>query len=371
MEDSGLKQTGETTGVWRILDASANRCAEALRVLEDTLRFALEDAHLACELKAVRHELAVVLARGELWQRLRLRDVSGDVGTAVTAPRTPARTDLRSLVAANAARGTQALRSMEETSRLVVPEATAAFESLRYRLYTLERAAVTALSSRDMLDGVSLCVLVETEATAEGFTTLITDLLEAGVGMIQLRDKVANLPQLCSRATAAVFQARRYAEMTGQPRCLIIVNDRVDVAVATCADGVHLGDTDLPVPLARQVAGPRLLVGRTAHTIKEARRAVLDGADYLGVGPCFPSATKDFSRFAPESFLRTVAAEISLPAFAIGGITQKRISQLLALGLTRIAVANAITGVGTPRDAARQFNQQLLAHAKQPSASTP
>ena len=73
MEDSGLKQTGETTGVWRTLDASANRCAEALRVLEDVLRFALEDAHLARELKAVRHDLAVVLAQGELQQRLRLR----------------------------------------------------------------------------------------------------------------------------------------------------------------------------------------------------------------------------------------------------------------------------------------------------------
>ncbi len=371
MEDSGLKQTGETTGVWRTLDASANRCAEALRVLEDALRFALEDAHLARELKAVRHDLAVVLAQEELRQRQRLRDVSGDVGAGMPAPRTPARTDLAGLVAANAARGAQALRSLEETSRVVVPQVTAAFEALRYRLYTLERAALTAVTSRDSLADVRLCVLVEIGATADGFAALIADLLTAGVGMIQLRDKATDLPQLCCRATAALSQIRRHAESTGQPRCLLIINDRVDVAVATGADGVHLGDTDLPLPLARRVAGPRLLVGRTAHTIEEARQAVLEGADYLGVGPCFPSATKDFSRFAPESFLRSVADEISLPAFAIGGITPERIDQLLALGLKRIAVAHAVTSADAPRAAAQQFSQQLTAHLKPPTASVP
>lgn len=371
MESSGLTQTGETTGVWRTLDASANRCAEALRVLEDILRFAVEDEYLACELKAVRHDLAVVLAREELQQRLRFRDVPGDVGAGVIAPRTPSRTDLLSLIAANAARGTQALRSLEETSRLVAPEATAAFESLRYRLYTLERAAVTALNSRDMLDGVRLCVLVETGASLEQFTDLIANLLVAGVGMIQLRDKAADLPQLCSRARKAVSQARRHTENTGQQRCLIIINDRVDVAVVTGADGVHLGETDLPVRLARQVAGSELLVGRTAHSIEEARQAVIDGADYLGVGPCYPSATKNFNRFAAEPFLRGVADEISLPAFAIGGITQERIPELLALGLTRIAVAHAITNADAPEDAARQFSHQLRAQSKAPSASTP
>lgn len=361
MENSGLEQTGETTGVWRTLDASANRCAEALRVLEDALRFILDDAHLAHALKAVRHDLAVLLSRGDLRQRLRLRDVPGDVGAGVNAPRTPARTDLASLLAANAARGSQALRSLEECSRLVEPAVTPGFEALRYRLYTLERAALNAVASRERLAGRRLCVLIDTGSTAEAFAHLLAELLAAGVGLVQLRDKAADLPLLSQRAAEAVAQTRRHAEETGQDRCLVIVNDRVDVAVAAGADGVHLGATDLPVPQARRVAGPQLLIGRTAHGIEEAHQAVLAGADYLGVGPCFPSGTKAFTAFASEAFLQEVASTISLPAFAIGGVTADRLPALTRLGLTRVAVAQAVTAATDVTAAVRQLSQQLTA----------
>jgi len=360
MENSGLEQTGETTGIWRTLDASANRCAEALRVLEDALRFILEDGHLAYALKALRHDLAVILSRGDLSQRLRLRDVPGDVNAGVSAPRTPPRTDLTSLLAANAARGSQALRTLEECSRLVEPSVTAGFEALRYRLYTLERAALNTVASRERLADQQLCVLIDTGSTADTFGHLLAELLAAGVGVVQLRDKVADLSLLSERVARAVSTTRRHAEETGQPRCLVIVNDRVDVAVAAGADGVHLGGTDLPVPQARRVAGPQLLIGRTTHCIEEARQAVLDGADYLGVGPCFPSGTKAFTAFASEAFLQEVASTISLPTFAIGGVTPARLPVLKRLGLTRVAVAQAVTAATDVKAVVRQFSQKLV-----------
>ncbi len=358
------EQTGETAGVWRTLDASANRAAEAVRVLEDALRFMLEDAHLARLAKEIRHDLALVLATAVFTPRIRLRNVPGDVGAGMTATQTPPRATLADLLAANAARGSQAFRSLEECSRLIVPAATPSFEQLRYRLYTLERAAVTAVASQSRLGEVRLCVLLETGPSAEAFSRLLAELLAARVGMIQLRDKAASMPLLCQRTLAAVTAARRQAEASESPRCLVIVNDRADVAVAAGADGVHLGADDLPVPLARRVCGPRLLIGRPAHCATEARQAVLDGADYLGIGPCFPSATKNFARFAPEDFLRQVAAEISLPAFAIGGVTPDRLEQLASLGVSRVAVSAAVTTAADPAGVVRQFNQRLAMLAR-------
>jgi len=365
----GPAQTVETAGVWRTLDASANRAAEAIRVLEDALRFMLGDAHLARLAKAIRHDLAVVLAAAEFAERIRLRDVAGDVGAGVAATRTPARATLADLLAANAARGSHALRSLEEFSRLVVPAATPVFEQLRYRLYTLERAAVTVVVSAERLADVRLCVLLAVGSSGKGFASQLNQLLAAGVGMIQLRDKAASVPLLCERTRAAVAAARRQAEASGRPRCLVIVNDRADVAVAAGADGVHLGADVLPVPLARRVCGPRLLNGRTAHCLNEVQQAVLDGADYLGIGPCFPSATKGFASFAPAEFLRQVAAEVSLPAFAIGGVTPDRLEHLAGLGVNRIAVAAAVTVATDQAGVVRQFTQRLESLARPVAAS--
>ena len=364
MASSQSEQSNGNVGAWRMLDASANRVAEAIRVLEDALRFMLDDAHLARLAKAIRHELAVVLAGGECGQRIRLRDVPGDVGAGMTAARTPPRATLTDLIAANAARGSQALRSLEECGRLVVPDTVAAFEQLRYRLYTLERAALTAVASQNRLADVRLCVLLTTGSSEETFCSLLDQLLTAGVGMLQLRDKTASLPLLCQRTAAAVAFTRRHAEASGGPRCLVIVNDRADVALATGADGVHLGADDLPVPLARRICGPQLLVGRTAHSLKEAEQAVLDGADYLGVGPCFPSTTKDFSSFASRDFLRQVAAEVSLPAFAIGGVRPDRLDELASLGVNRLAVSAAIAAAADPAAVVRQFSQWLKTQAQ-------
>ncbi len=364
-----LEQSAELAGTWRTFDASANRAAEALRVLEDVLRFALDDAHLARLAKAIRHDLALVLTGDEFAARIRLRDVPGDVGAGMTAVRTPPRTTLADLMAANAARGTQAIRSLEECGRLVVPAATPVFEQLRYRLYTLQRAAATTVASRDRLTDVRLCVLIAAGPSEEAFSSQLNQLLAGGVGMIQLRDKAVSTPQLCQRTVAAVTAARRHAEASGSPRCLIVVNDRADVAAAAGADGVHLGADDLPVPLARRVGGPRLLIGRTAHGVAEAHQAVLDGADYLGIGPCFPSATKEFTSFAPDDFLRQVAAEVSLPAFAIGGVTPDRLEHLAGLGVNRVAVAAAVTAAADPAGVVRQFTQRLESLARPVVAS--
>ncbi len=327
-------------------------------MIEDTLRFMLDDPFLTQIAKDLRHDLAAILLQGELRWRIVLRDVAGDVGAGSRAAAALGRTTPADLLAANAARAAQALRSLEECAALIAPAVAGDFERIRYRLYALERAAVGAARAANRLAGIALCVLVDGRKDEVSFATLVESLFVAGVRMIQVRDKTLPVPLLVARARAALAIARRYAH-EGGPRPLVIVNDRADVAAAVGADGVHTGDDDLPTPLARRVIGPQALCGRTAHSLAKAEAAVLEAADYLGIGPCFPTATKPFSAFAPPEFLRGVADTIGLPTFAIGGITLQRLPELIPLGIRRVAVASAVTCAADPAAAARAFLERL------------
>lgn len=212
----------------------------------------------------------------------------------------------------------------------------------------------TLISRRERLAGARLCVLVDGGASVAACGEQVAAIAAAGVGLIQLRDKTLDDAALLARATAAVAAARRHG-------ALLIINDRPDIAVAAGADGVHLGEADLPVWAARRVVGSSRLIGRTAHALAEARAAVGDAADYLGVGPCFPSETKAFEVFAPLPFLQAVVAEIDLPTFAIGGITCERLAELLAIGLSRVAVGAAVTRAADPAAAVLALLRQLPA----------
>ena len=359
MEENESEKNGSAVGIWRTLDASANRSAEAVRVLEDILRFCLNDAFLSQEAKAIRHELAVIFAQEDFQARIQLRDVLRDVGASSTASKSPPRTELRHVFAANAARASQSIRSLEECSRVVMPRATTVFEQLRYRIYTLEKAAMTIIKSQKMFADIRLCVLLDVDQTQAEFKTLVGQLLDAGVRMIQLRDKKASTALLCERADTMLQQVRQHAEMKTGKRCLVLINDRADVAVAVNADGVHLGETDLPVNLARKVCGHEFIIGRTAHSIDEAKQAVREGVDYLGVGPCYPSTTKQFEYFASDAFLRDVSKEIQLPIFGIGGIASDNIDRLIHLGVTRVAIASSITGAADPGEKCRLIRSLL------------
>ena len=147
--------------------------------------------------------------------------------------------------------------------------------------------------------------------------------------------------------------------MTQGTKTLFIMNDRPDVAALAQADGVHLGQCEISVKDARSIVGPKVLVGVSTHSIEQARRAVLDGANYLGVGPTFPSATKQFSHYPGVELLRAVAAEIRLPAFAIGGISRDNLGEVLAAGFTRIAVSSAVVAAADPARAAQEMLQVL------------
>jgi thiamine-phosphate pyrophosphorylase len=329
----------------RIIDAALNRAGEGLRVVEDYVRFVLDDPFLTRQTKALRHELGEAAAAIPAANRHAARDTFADVGTQIATDSEGRRGDASDVCAASLKRSEQALRSLEEYGKLVDNIINAEFaarcEEIRYRLYTLEKAIDVGRLSRERLEGVRLCVLVDGRDSAAEFEWLVRQLVEAGVGMLQLRDKHLDDRELVARA-------RQLVALTRRTRSLAIINDRADVAAIVGADGVHLGQEDLSVKDARTIVGVRMLVGVSTHNLGQARSAVLDGANYLGVGPTFPSQTKAFDDFAGLDYLREVTAEIRLPAFAIGGISADNLPEVLTTGISRVAVGAAVTEADEP-----------------------
>jgi thiamine-phosphate pyrophosphorylase len=346
------ESAGDQTATLRILDAAANRAREGLRVLEDYARFALDDPHLTRQLKESRHALRKALDGLPAEALLRSRDTQSDVGTAISTPSEIVRRSAADVAHAAFKRAQEAVRSLEEFSKLLSPTAAACFERLRYELYTLEKAlAQTQFNRRELAD--RRLYLLATEALCpRGLGPAVRAALAGGVAIVQLREK-----EMPERRLLQV--ARRVRVWTRETGALFIMNDRADVAVAADADGVHVGQDELPVKEARAIVGPRRLVGVSTHTIEQARQAVLDGADYLGVGPVFPSATKSFDSLAGLEFVRQVAAEISLPWFAIGGINAENVAAVVEAGAQRIAVSQAVLSAEDPAAAARALGDLL------------
>lgn len=180
--------------------------------------------------------------------------------------------------------------------------------------------------------------------------------LEGGAKIVQLRDKQATTRQLVQTA-----QALR--TLTRQHGALLIVNDRLDVALAVEADGVHLGQDDLPVALARRIAANTLIIGVSVETVEEAQRAQADGADYLGVGPMFATQTKpDAGAPVGPERLRAIKNAVAIPVFGIGGITLQNAGTVLSAGADGVCVISAIVGAPDPRVATRQFLALLHTH---------
>ena len=364
--------------VWRILDAAANRAGEGLRVVEEFARFVLNDAHLSRLLKVCRHDLTAVLETIPEQSRLAARDTLGDVGTAIGTAAEYRRDTVTDVVRASFKRVQEALRTLEEYGKLIESnsdEATFAqrvgptvtqqdgrsfaqrIEQLRYRLYTAEKSVLRTAAAIERLQEQSLYLLVTASACVNGLESTVRAALAAGVRIMQVREK-----QLPDRQL--IEHARRLREWTTEAGVLLIVNDRPDIAVLADADGVHVGQEELTVRDARRIVGPDRLVGVSTHTIEQARQAVLDGADYLGVGPTFPSGTKAFDHFAGLEFVQQVAAEIALPWFAIGGIDATNLAAVIQAGARRVAVSAAICHASDPeRVAAALLSELSVVHA--------
>jgi thiamine-phosphate pyrophosphorylase len=275
------------------------------------------------------------------------RDTPGDVGTQLHTVSEQHRGTVADVAVAAGKRLSEALRAMEEYGKLLDGDWAAGIEQLRYRGYDLEQRLGLALASRAGRQW-RLCVLLSESLCPGGdWMKVALGAMDGGADCLQLREKSLDGGQLLQRARALVAAAR--------PRDVsVIVNDRVDVALAAEADGVHLGQTDLPCREARQIAGGRLLIGISTSNLDQARAAVRDGASYCGLGPMFPTSTKHKPVLAGPAYARDFLAVLPAVAhLAIGGITPDNAAQVAAAGAQGLAVSSAVCAHPDPPAAAR------------------
>ena len=165
----------------------------------------------------------------------------------------------------------------------------------------------------------------------ESFLEKVETACRSGVTIVQLREK--NL------TTNQYYQlAKQVKEITDAYQVPLIIDDRLDICLAVDAAGLHIGDDELPVSVARQVLGPEKILGVTAKTVKRALEAETSGADYLGTGAIFPTTTKENAPITLISTLKTICQTVAIPVVAIGGLTSENIDQLAATGIAGVAV---------------------------------
>ena len=178
--------------------------------------------------------------------------------------------------------------------------------------------------------------------------------IQGGVTLVQLREKTADSRQFLETA----LQIREVTDRYGIP---LIINDRIDIALACNAAGVHLGQQDIPCKIAREILGPDKLIGVTAKTVEQAIQAECDGADYLGCGALFPSGAKPEAQPMTLSTLSEILASVHIPVTAIGGINAENVHLPVEAGANGVAVVSAILGQPDVSAAARKLREKIEA----------
>jgi thiamine-phosphate pyrophosphorylase len=331
-----------------MIDANLNRSNEGLRVLEDVARFVLNDAQLSQRLKSLRHDLAREIKSLSVGL-LSHRDSEHDVGHSHSKDKdnelnleTASLQGLADLVTANAKRVEESLRVMEELAKLPELSSTlnsASFERSRFTIYTLERDLISRISRRNKTGKISgLYVILDRQFLAgRDDLDIAGQIIEGGARVIQLRDKQ-------SEKGGLLLVAQKLKELCSQAGVLFIINDYLDLALAVDADGLHIGQEDLPLSVVRRQLPIDKIIGCSVTTVSQATKAQNEGADYIAVGSMFPTTTKREATVVGVQMLKELKQVVSAPLVAIGGINLNNIGKVIAAGADAVAVISAALG---------------------------
>lgn len=344
----------------RIIDANLNRVGEGLRLLEEIARLLLNDAAITQQLKEMRHEL---LRSGSFFQQqlIQSRNSEGDVGKNMEVPGEDKERELPLVLVANSRRVQESLRTLEELAR--VPNTafqldTEKFRQARFNLYTIERQLLSRMLRQDKIKFISgLYVIIDTQMLrGRSHLEVAVQAIRGGAKTIQLRDKVQTKKKLLP-------VAEQLKVLCNQHHVLFIINDHLDIALASDADGLHLGQDDLSISVARQLLPLDKIVGYSTTTVEQAIQAQSEGADYVAVGAIYPTSSKISTttpaRIVGLETLDQVRQAVNLPLVAIGGINSDNASEIMAAGADAVAVISAVMGADSPEEAARQIVESI------------
>ena len=336
----------------RIIDANLNRAGEGLRVLEDMARLGLGDAAISEQLKKLRHRIVAV--NQELGKQLvGARDAQGDVGINIKTPEQSEQKSLPQLMVANARRAEESVRTIEEiakTARTGSGLKPQDLEQARFEIYSIEKRLLSRLLRKYRVERISgLCAILDTGALkGRGPIELAGELISGGAGIIQLRDKVLQRKELLEIAG----ELREICSSNG---VLFIVNDYLDIALASDADGLHLGQNDLPAGAARRFLPIDKIIGVSVKTPEQAIAACKAGVDYIGVGAIYPTSSKEETTVISTDGLDRIRQSVNIPIMAIGGIDRDNAARTISCGADAVAVISAVMDSESPRESTRQI----------------
>ena len=338
--------------MFRLIDANLNRLSEGLRLLEDVARFILNDAALSSRLKALRHDL-LSNTKSLRQTLLTARDSEGDV--TAFSKESMSRSDVSDVVTANARRVTESLRVLEEFAKL--PEVDLdpiKFKRVRFAIYEIEREISGKVARRGKRIA-GLYVIIDHEALlGKDEIDVCRQAIRGGANIIQLRDKLGNKSRMLN-------SARKIKEACTPSGVPFIMNDCLDIALASGADGLHIGQEDIPVSVARRLIPIDKLLGCSTTNTEEALKAEADGADYIAVGSIYPTQSKADITVVGLDRLREIREAVSLPIVAIGGINADNARTVINAGADAVAVISAILTSDDIERAVHKITERLEA----------
>lgn len=337
------------TAVDRILDANLDRAREGLRVVEEWCRFALQRPELVQQLKDYRQRLGQVHGERLKLARHAATDPAAGLGHAAQAERLAP----LQIVTANCARAQEALRTLEEFGRGCEPEVAAVAATIRYGLYDLETRLLASQQRHEQLRRTRLYLVTR---PVPNLIEMVETCLEAGLRLVQYREKAGSGPASQDRSDGDKLRtAEALRQLCDHYGALLIVNDRVDFALAVNADGVHLGQGDMGPVTARHLLGPDRIIGRSTSCMEQLQQAVQDGCDYVGTGPVHATPTKPGRQPVGLNYVREANDWSPIPCFAIGGVDTRCAPEVMAAGAHGLAVVRAVLDAGNPGGATRQL----------------
>lgn len=316
--------------IYRHIDVCLNRIQEGIRVVDEIVRFYLEDEELLKLLKELRHQVKNFFEIDDYYL-LTARDSENDLGFNFIANGEGARSSIKNIAKASLKRIIESLRILEEYAKLPELKCNINIEKVRQQMYAVEKNIVLRLSKFDISQ--SRIYPITPEKDYLSYCEQIVNRSE----FIQLRVK--------NRSKSAILEIVREIKKATDNRLLIIINDHIDICLAENLAGVHLGQDDLPMVEARKILGDGKIIGISTHNVEQAILAEKDGADYIGIGPVFETTTKETGYLALGlAELEKIATSVKIPSFAIGGISGDNFSRVMACGVTGAALISALVG---------------------------
>ena len=340
MEYSNITELDDLR-IYQIIDANLDRAREGLRVLEDWARFGLGKEDVVIKIKNFRQ----VLGKNHLDIYKMARNHIEDHCKGLSHVEQINRKDPHKIISSNAARVQEALRVIEEFSRDHNNKLSQIASTIRYEIYSLEIELLNLNTLKRSELIISENNLYSITDQRENLLEIIEELLLGGVKIIQHRFKEGKDKENLKKAIEIKALCKKY-------NSLFIVNDRVDIALASNADGIHLGQEDIDIVTARKLLGRSKIIGITANNSTDIDKAIKDGCHYIGIGPVFQTLTKKNKEPLGIEKVKALTKNIKFPWFAIGGINKGNISSLKIHGINKVAIVSGLLNSEDPKEEA-------------------